>query len=162
MKKRNKLIIDCECGCGAALSFTFQHNLIYINVLESYFYAEQRSLRNIISDKIRLLGNDRWITSVGMRKADVLRIIQFLESHECSTESAYNDSYIRLSYEKMRDKNASPVWYDMTVYCTMPRRQILFGKNYRAGEIVVNEMLKRKILNHLQTVLKKASAEGTK
>lgn len=48
--------ISCDCGCGSHIDFNFDTDLdwVNINLSEGIFYTEQKTIRSIIKDRIKL------------------------------------------------------------------------------------------------------------
>lgn len=48
--------VSCDCGCGSHINFLFDADCEWANISlsESIFYTEQKTIRNIIKDRIKL------------------------------------------------------------------------------------------------------------
>ena len=159
---KDTLVLMCNCGCSAGIEVKYAYDQIYIDFLQGYFSTAQSTLKTRISDKIRLLGKNRWISGLIVSEDELIQFIKFLEDHPCSDETPSVDGFLKAECLYVYDmQNVEVEEYDITLYTLQPRMDILRGKEYRCGEIVLDDKHRKYLIKILKKELKKGQIART-
>lgn len=150
------ITVICSCGCDSGFCFKYLDGTIFIDLFTGYFGNRQKPVKSLVRDKFRLLkGKDPWISGAVIKRDEVIRIIDWLKAHPCNDDEVKNSGRLRLL-----DFNDDGLLgddfdeYELMLYFRGSRLDILRGKEYRAGEIVLNEKERKRLIRHLASVIK--------
>ena len=150
------LSITCNCGCDNGYNFKYLDGSIYISLTVGYYYAAQYPIRSSLSERFELItGKSSCIGGAVLGRNDIESIIAWLRSHKCNDDKEKN--YGRLSLFSLHDpeeKGTENEIYELCVEPVMSKFDILLGRSFRAGEIILNEKNRRGLIVHLENVLK--------
>jgi len=141
VKDGNSCTILCDCGCCNGFHFLYYDGLIYASALTSYFGINQTVIWNKLKEKFRLaFGKDKWLVDTIIKKEDVERLIFWLKSHPCKNEKVKNYSHFHIEKDPE---------YSLSIKSDMPAYLVLLGKEYRCGEIVINEKIRKRLITEI-------------
>ena len=155
--KAETLQITCMCGCGNGYIIRYSDEQYYIDLVEGYFVTRQSLIKGRIKEKIRLMGKNRWIGDCIVYEEDIKEMIGFL-SRPCNHDKTENGAYLKASKVSESDEY-NEAMFALELKCIMPRYQILLGKEYRCGELVLNENDRKRLVKRLKRALKMPAPE---
>ena len=146
------LYLTCLCGCGNGYLITYYSENYYITLVEGYFYTRQSIIKGRFREKLRLLGKNRWLGDCMVYEEDIEKLIAFL-GHPCNHDKTENSAY--LSATKFSEKDEyNEAMFALELKCVMPRYKILLGKEFRCGEVILNERDRVRLIKRLKHALK--------
>lgn len=146
--KKEKLVLTCSCGCGNGIEVKYQFGQIYINLLQGFFYGNQLNPLSNAKKKIRLLSGNRCISDMLITEQELKRLIRFLSIHECTDEEPVIPAYFTVEEEMLDERMFDIIWYTR-----QSPKDILLGREYRCGEVILNEEYRKKVLKTLKNAL---------
>ena len=150
-------VLLCGCGCDNGLIFRVPEDgeEMYISYVHSFHGSQHAPIKASLLQASRLLfTKEKWIGEIITNRATILELIAFLESHPLSRKMmprGYNSSHLSVQCLVPEEKyDADRDNYSVTLFCDMPKHEILAGKLFRTGEIVYGNRERKILINMLK------------
>ena len=141
-KKHRQLNLTCSCGCGSGINFRYDWGDIFVSAVEGYFYAHQM---HWLREKIRLL-KKKSVLDICITESELLRLEDFLEYSDQSIEwkrKNKNKSHLEVEH------STSNI-YTIYIMPDLSFWDIIFNKYYRAGEIILSNADRIKLIEDIE------------
>lgn len=130
----NSFIVSCSCGCGQSLLFKVHGEYVFVSALKSSFYSCQESKIGRIIDRIKDMSKTKYICDMFLKKIekeDFLKALYSLKVQDGGFKEN-NQSYLTL----YKDDDFG---FGVGLKTKQSKKDVIFGKEYRAYELMLNK-----------------------
>ena len=141
-KKHRQLNLTCSCGCDSGINFRYDWGEVFVSAVEGYFYAHQM---HGLREKFRLL-KKRSVIDICITESELLRLEDFLEySGQLIDRKRKNKNKSHLEV-----KHSTSNIYTIYIMPDLSLWDIIFNKYYRAGEIILSDEDRIKLIEDIE------------
>ena len=153
-KEMDSLFLGCRCGCGNVFALYYLDGSIYLHYSESFKNSAYRPFRSSLSRNYRLLRGKKYIGDVILNKEDVIRLIDWLETHPNDNSEETNSADFDIDLLNDDPRDATDSFCDLIIQYTGTKWGVITGQVYKAGEIVLDNRIKNKLLANFKQAVK--------